>query len=123
VVGKAVKEIIKGKEYKILIGVFTLIILLILMGPPDFYNWLLLTFLGYMASIFFIMPIVNLILTLKPTKELMLSLIGIIILTIYAIALNLTLKDIIVIILQTIVVVSLISLFIPAIKKEIMEEL
>ena len=117
------KEIIKEKEYKILIGVFTLIILLILMGPPDFYNWLLLTFLGYMASIFFIMPIVNLILTLKPTKELMLSLIGIIILTIYAIALNLTLKDIIVIILQTIVVVSLISLFIPLVKKEILEEL
>ena len=116
-------EIVKEKEYKILIGVITLVILLIIMKPPDFYNWLIQAFLGYLASIFFIMPIVNLILTLKPTKELILSLIGIIILTIYAIVLNLTLKDIVVIILQTIVVVSLISLFLPMVKKEILEEL
>jgi len=117
------REIIKEKENQILIGAATLVILLILMGAKDFYTWLGETLLGYLASIFFIMPIVKLILTLKPTKELIISAIGIIILAIYMTVLNLTIIDIIIIILQTIVILSLVTMFLPKIKNIILNEI
>jgi len=104
---------------EVLIGLTVAVLLALLMGI-EFYNWAVEEFLSYAFSVFFIMPIALTIIERKLPKEyFILGSIGAICLVIYTVILGKTLEEISINILQTIVVITLLSLFFSILKRMI----
>lgn len=102
---------------EILIGLFVAVFLAFLMGG-EFYDWALYELISYSASVFFIMPIALGIIQRKFPKEyLVLTLIGGIVLIVYAFVLNLTATDIAINILKTVLIITIFSAFFSILKR------
>ena len=94
---------------EIIIGLFIAVILVLIM-QGDFYSWLGETLLSYGASLFFLIPIALGIIKRNFTVEsIVIASIGAIFLIAYAIILQKTAMDIAIVILQTILVLSVLS--------------
>lgn len=103
---------------EIFIGLLIMVFLLVFMGPPEFYTWAVYTFIGYAASVFFIMPMALGIIERRFPKEyIVLTVIGGAILFVYAVVLGKAWNEIFVDILQTAVVITVLSAFFSVLKK------
>jgi len=103
---------------KILIGAVAMIILLFLMAPAFFYDWLSYEFLSKAVTIFFVIPIAFAIVKFKAPKEILVVVgVGGILYVLYAVLLALTFKESFEIILQTVVEIVFITVVIELTKR------
>jgi len=101
-----------------LIGAVLLIVLFFLMGIPEFYSWTILTLISYCASVFFIVPVaLSVIQRQLPKEYIVLMVFGVGSLAAYALLFNMTLQDIIVDVVQTAVIITIVSGFFSTVKK------
>ena len=101
----------------LLTGTITLLILLVLMGVDEFYSWLTLTLVGYLASALFVVPIAYAIIERKITKNTLCIIeVGFLILIFYMFLSGKSPYDIMINLLQTIVVITLLSTMVRNIK-------
>ena len=101
----------------LLTGTIALLILLVLMGIDEFYSWLTLTLVGYLASALFIVPIAYAIIKEEFTKKTAYIIeVGFLILILYMFLSGKTPYDIMINLLQTIVVITLLSTMVRYIK-------
>lgn len=102
---------------KILIGAISLVLLLLVMGVIDFYSWIITSLLSYVFSIFFVVPIALMIIQGRAPKEyIVLMVFGIGSLIIYAFFFNMTPRDIMVDVIQTVIVITMFSALFTGIK-------
>jgi len=110
----------KNNSHIFLIGAFALVSLILLMGMTEFSNYLFNKVIWIILSSFFIIPIVEILITWKFNKKnTVILVLGIVGTWFYSIATNLTLYDWCVHILQTIVLITIISSVIILIKEEL----
>lgn len=102
---------------KILVGALSLVLLLLVMGVIDFYSWIITTLLSYVFSIFFVVPIALMIIQGRVPKEyIVLIIFGISSLIIYAFFFNMTPRDIMVDVIQTVIIITMFSALFTGIK-------
>ena len=103
---------------KILIGAIAMILLLFIMTPALFYDWLSYEFLSKAVAIFFVIPIAFAIIRFKAPKEIIVVAgVGGLLYVVYAVILSLTFKEGFEIILQTVVEIVFITVVIELSKR------
>ena len=101
-----------------LIGAVSLVLLLFLMGIIDFYSWVATTLISYCASVFFIIPIaLGIIQRQFPREYIVLMIFGVSSLIVYAFLFNMTAHDIAVDVVQTVIILTIVSVFFTSIKR------
>lgn len=111
------------KIYKeFFLGAIALVILLIVLTPAYFYDWITMTFFIKVVTIFFVLPIAYVFIDLKFPKEILVVFgIGGCLFFIYSFMFNLSFKEMIVPVLETIIEIVFISVIILFFHKKIKE--
>lgn len=102
---------------KLLIGAVSLVLLLLVMGIPNFYSWAITSLLSYVFSIFFVVPIaLGIIQRQFPKEYIVLMVFGIGSLIIYAFFFDMAPRDIVADIIQTVIIITIFSALFSGIK-------
>jgi len=104
----------------LLTGTITLLLLLVLMGIDDFYSWLSLTLVAYLASALFVIPIAYAIMKKQLDEKTIHTIaLGCVVWLAYIFISKQTVEAAAISLLQTIVVITLLSTLVNSIKKHI----
>jgi len=107
-------------SYTILLGSLALAALAVIMGLDDFIDFLFSRMTWYFMFFLFLYPSVRMVITRRFQYEYAIPfVIGLITTTIYALLSNMTAKDIIVLFLQAMVIVSIFSMFFTGFKEKV----
>jgi len=107
-------------SYTLLLGSLALVALMIIMGMDGFIDFLFARMTWYFMFFLFLYPSVRMVITRRFQHEYIIPFaIGLITTTIYAISSSMTPKDIVVLFLQAMVIVSIFSMFFTGFKEKI----